>query len=339
MVKRAHGADLDGSILLDSNVLLQLLPGLNRDLYYDICTKIKMATLTCRYFIVTEATLQELRGILKQYSKHFVRTPTSLKSISPSFPRQVVCTHRIAPFEGDYIINKSLDKLLESRILRVFNEREIIDSAKYALYKQKLETLLGNFPRKYAEKIAEHDARLIFTSKALSLPIFTLDQKIITVAGESISQLKVPFPFNSGEIAKIEVDELIELAEPFRNLYRKAFVRINEDISTVGNLRTSLQEKEKLIVKQHNILDELSAELRDTHLKSKQWQDLAKPKLSESITWTIVETLLGFTPFPIPTSPVTFFVQAHRYKKAENKFSERERAISKDWLDHSQDSH
>jgi hypothetical protein len=43
---------------------------------------------------------------------------------------------------------------------------------------------------------------------------------------------------------------------------------------------------------------------------SKQWQDLAKPKVGEAIIWTIAETLLGLVPFPIPTTPVTFLYKS-----------------------------
>ena len=304
-------ADIEGSVLLDTNVLIPLLLG-NIETYGDIMTRLKIAALTCRYFLVTEATLEELQRWARATSRKF--------GLSNQPPESIGLAFDISNIERS--VNAGTEQLLKRSVFRVINESELIRSVRQAnipgwesiVTKYMLQSEGLTHPNS-----VEHDARLILTAKTLSLPILTMDKDIIVMAGEAISELEVPFPFDVDAIDEIELDELIDLAAPMRNLYRKAFIRLNEDVSTHEDLRANLQNREGFIVKQHNIMEELSAELQEAQAASKQWQDLAKPRANEAIIWTIVETLLGLAPFPVPTTPVTFFVQVVKYRKVEKQ--------------------
>jgi hypothetical protein len=312
--KKKSDPSINDSILLDTNVLVSLLLGDNAT-YADIVTKLKMAALTCEYFVIIGATLEELRGVVRSTEKSIHRLKEE------GFPLEIFLP-QFDPAKLEDSVEKRINEFLNHKIFKVISEDGIIESADKATLEE-LESNIAEFiifsRSNKREGIVRHDARLLLTSKLLSLPILTQDIKIIRLIGKPLSELRVPFPFDSDALDKIELDELIDLAIPMRRLYRKAFLRINKDMSTIQGLKVDLADKDDLNTRQQGILDELSAELREAQTASEQWRKLAHPKADETIIWTIAEILLGFVPIPIPTSPFTYFVQARRFKKLEKQ--------------------
>lgn len=283
------------SILLDSNVIISLFYEAASPYYReDALVKIKMAAVTCDNFLVLESTRDEL----------YKFGETRLIKINEKFYNSV----------ADLLSRKIFRTVTRIELSKIIKQESLIAISSRIRRNRKYQA---------SEISIENDVLLIALSKLFTIPVFTYDMAVSTIinldVGNKIAELQIPFPFDSEALRDIDFDELLDLSQPFRRLYRRAFQKIKDEFSTSDKLKKNTHSNSGLLRKHRQVILELNQELKETQDSLQTWKNFAKPNMNETIIWTIVELGLGVIPFPIPTSPVSHFIQAMRYKKMDKE--------------------
>jgi len=256
-----------------------------------------MAAFTCQNFIITRLTLDELIPI-SYGSKNLV-----LKKINQLFQNDDIL-----------VIDQS----------NIIDVNEKLKKPEFTSLRKSVEKGYDwNFKKSWVRdnaQIMNNDLYQLAISNIHSIPLLTQDRHLKDIqfkSGKPLSNFNIPFPFSSDSLVDFDLTNIFKLGKPFRKLYRKAFLEIAENSLTVFKLKENLDRKEACITEQQTRLDDLSYEFDRERQRALKWKNLAEPKLGEAIFWTGIETGLSLAQVPVPTTPISYYIQAKRYKKME----------------------
>jgi len=293
------------SILLDTNVILHLIGAIDGSRSTEMQIQLRIAALTTDEFLVTPSTLNELEQFFKAYSKR-------LKEGKNLFPTEQIV-----------INDKLLHRIFDSNRVRIIDEKISLDSPDN---KKRLDDIFYKFnqitPYMRNRMANFHDAILILTSEALSVPILSADQKIRLLAPIPEIELSVPFPFNTDVLREVSIDELMELSSPLRQIYKTAFFTLKNQASHLYSLESETDRlkmkgeiQDKIIVGTKDAIKNLNQEVEKLKESEIFWKKASMPDGKKTILWTVVECATGLLPFPVPTSPISYFIDVFRHKR------------------------
>ncbi len=297
--------DQSSSILLDTNVILHLIGAVDVSRSTEMQTQIRIAALTTDEFLVTPSTLNELEQFFKAYSKR-------LKEGKNLFPSDQI------------VINDNLlHKIFDTNRVRIIDEKVSLYSTDI---KERLEDIFYKFnqitPYRRNRMANFHDAILILTSEALNVPILSADQKIRLLAPIPEFELSVPFPFDTDVLKEISIDELMALSSPLRQIYKTAFFTLKDQASQLYSLESEADRlkrkgdiQDKISVGTKDAIKNLNQKVEELKESEKFWKKASMPDGKKTILWTVVECATGLLPFPVPTSPIAYFIDVFRHKR------------------------
>jgi hypothetical protein len=287
------------SILLDSSVILWLShKNVEDPICSDVNERFRISALTTDEFLITQDTLHEIESVVSGLKKK--RTSN----------------RRINTLEID---EKNIHlHLLDYERVRIFDPSSKLDIDDHE--SQIIDNLnkLNMIKPYQTEKAAFHDAKLLLTSESLKIPIFTLDARLMYLTPIPEIEFYLPFDFDIDALKQMPIDELMDLASPLRSIYKTAF--------------NSIKNYKKKVVNQEEILKEYEKEVEELKSSEKAWRETAKPDAKKAILWTIAECITGLFPFPLPSSPLSYFIDIRKYKKMSSKKKQYEdnQALSAD---------
>jgi len=129
--------------------------------------------------------------------------------------------------------------------------------------------------------------------------------------------VNLPSPVAIDALDGVELEALLDLADPIRQLYGRAFrelIRLGHQAARSENGNSQLRANLKA---QRDTAATLERELAATRSRHDRWRELALPNAKEALLWTAGELLLGLLPFPLPTSPMNYFPQVRRTREFE----------------------
>lgn len=294
--------EIQNSVLLDSNVIFGILDDFSSYNFNETLTQLKMAAFTCDYFLITSNTLKEIQFVI---SKKLIHTPN---------------------FQIN--LNKNLNLLSDYNNIRVLNKYDISEIQPAIEIQEKITSLknIAINPRR-SQLAIDNDLILLLTSNILTIPFLTEDRLLkeyyYPQFGKPVYNINIPFPFDSSYLKNISLNEIIALGRPFKKIYKKAFVDIKEKSKKIYYLQDDLKEREYVIIEQQNKLTEIIENLNKEKERSTLWKDFAKPRKGEAIIWTGIETAIAFSQIPIPTTPISYFIQTRRFKELEEFLKEK----------------
>ena len=149
------------------------------------------------------------------------------------------------------------------------------------------------------------DRQLTLHSSLFNIPVFTYDNQILSILGKSKVQIDLPFPFNDEIVSKLPFDELCDLSPAMRSLIENAIQKIKNSQLKINELKRSSTHLQK--------------QVNDLIISNEDLKEIASPNIGECATWTVIEIALGFIPIPIPTTPITSFIQSRRLKNLDRE--------------------
>ena len=219
MNPKNHDSNQPSSILLDTNVILHLIGADDPSRSTEMKTRLRIAALTTDEFLVTPSTLNELEQFFKAFSKRLKEGKNFFQS------------------ERIEINDKLLRKVIDSKRIRITDEKLSLESPEI---KKRLDDTFSKFnqitPNIRSRMANFHDAVLILTSEALSIPILSADRRIRLLAPKPEIELSVPFPFDTDVLKEVSIDELMELSSPLRQIYKTAFSTLKNQASQLHSL-------------------------------------------------------------------------------------------------------
>lgn len=288
--------EIQNSLLLDTNVILNILNDFSLFNGQESQIHLKMAALTCDYFLITEDTIRELYPI----SNRFGRKSNVQKERERKFQRLAE--------EGNI------------RLLNKFSIHNLQDPELIQKHRMAIDFHSGKSHRFQSASI--NDITQILTAHSLAIPFFTEDRLLKKIYeenfGEPVYNYQIPFPFDSNELKDMSLNEIITLGKPFKKIYKKSFSEIKESSIKIHDLKNDVIEKNSVILEQQKSLTAITSDFDRQKEKIGLWKEFARPQLGEALMWTGIDTALSLYSIPFPTSPISYIMQSIRYKKMED---------------------
>ena len=131
-----------------------------------------------------------------------------------------------------------------------------------------------------------------------------------------------PSSHRKASFDNVSLGELMDLSAPIRNVYREAYKAVLRTATTIQELENDkhhlsrrIESYDETVTYQSEVISELSERLLDVAGSEKFWREAARPNASSAISWTIAELALGILPFPVPTTPLAYFLDVLRYRR------------------------
>jgi rRNA-processing protein FCF1 len=284
-------------ILLDTNIIVALTSRLDKQ-RLDVEEQVKVASLTCDEFLITGTTLSELSQFIDK-----VRKNPGTDFVKPDF-REL----------SNFISSKRVRRIDVNKILREEN-KELIN--------RKMQEVQRTRPHRISHTATAFiDAVLLLASEDLKIPILTLDKSLKRLIPQSLLEWYAPLPFDLSSLREVPLNELMDMSQPLREIYSQSFENYKVKAELAKESVRSAREAEELVSDYKNQLSQTEAqvnalkeEILDKANGEKFWREAAKPDAAYMIGWTVIEIAAGFIPVPIPTSPISYFIDLWKYNR------------------------
>ena len=287
----------ENGVLLDTNVVIAHVDP--SDQHHDTAEdQLRLVALTAEKLLITSPTASELFRWIEYRS-------------------------RDVAFVGD---NKAVLRNLEEFLKNPSVERVSVDAAETPEWGPELKRILHQLeasrPDPRSSIVSQHDAFLILSSRSLGVPILTFDRVLQSVAPTRLADVTLPCPFDPSELRKVDVQTVMDLATPLRSIYKSAFGTLRTQAQQIEAMRSdtagldaSFRASTQRSIQQANKLRELEEQIQEAIRREEFWRNAARPDLSQTIAWTLVEAGLSFLGVPVPTSPMAYLIDIIRYQQ------------------------
>lgn len=85
--------------------------------------------------------------------------------------------------------------------------------------------------------------------------------------------------------------------------------------SETDRLNKKAEIQNKILVGKNDTIEHLNQEVEQIKESEKFWKKASMPDGKKTILWTVVECATGLLPIPIPTSPISYFIDVLRRRK------------------------
>jgi len=147
-------------------------------------------------------------------------------------------------------------------------------------------------------KLSHFDQIMILQSVLSECPILSEDKVVINAIQNVGKQFKIPFPIDEIRLEKVKIEDILRTPGSMRSILFNSLKEI-KNISDIEIQKEKLRQKVSDLLQSNEILS-----------------DLAKPKATETILWTLLDLTTSILPIPLPTTPIASYLQFRRYKKA-----------------------
>lgn len=161
------------------------------------------------------------------------------------------------------------------------------------------------------------DRQLAIHSIIDDIPVYTKDKRILSIVGRKSVHLELPSPFNDTSLSAVQMADLIALSPPLARLLRQAIQHLQAQLAQSDEFEQARKSQALTIA-------ELDRQLYEVVRENRDLRKLAKPDFAEAAAWTTLELILGFLPIPIPTTPISTFIQSKRVSNVLNKTGRKE---------------